>query len=59
MTTHAPVGYLTYAIWAFYDEPTQSSVDLSYDAALLLFVIVALLILVGWVVTAISRRNAE
>ena len=57
--THAPVGYLTYAIWAFYDEPTQSSVDLSYDAALLLFVIVALLILIGRVIVALSRRNAE
>jgi phosphate transport system permease protein len=57
--THSPVGYLTYAIWAFYDEPTQSSVYLSYDAALLLFVIVLLLILVGRVVVAISRRNAE
>jgi len=57
--THAPVGYLTYAIWAFYDEPTASSVDLSYDAALLLFVIVLLLILVGRVVVALSRRHAE
>jgi phosphate transport system permease protein len=57
--THSPVGYLTYAIWAFYDEPTQSSVDLSYDAALLLFVIVLLLILVGRVVVAMSRRHAE
>jgi phosphate transport system permease protein len=57
--THAPVGYLTYAIWAFYDEPTQSSVNLSYDAALLLFAIVLLLILTGRMVTAISRRHAE
>lgn len=57
--THSPVGYLTYAIWAFFDEPTQSSVNLSYDAALLLFVIVLLLILVGRVVVAVSRRNAE
>jgi phosphate transport system permease protein len=57
--THAPVGYLTYAIWAFYDEPTQSSVNLSYDAALLLFVIVALLILIGRVIVTLSRRNAE
>jgi phosphate transport system permease protein len=57
--THAPVGYLTYAIWAFYDEPTASSVDLSYNAALLLFVIVLLLIVVGRVVVALSRRHAE
>ncbi len=57
--THSPVGYLTYAIWAFYDDPTQSSVYLSYDAALLLFVIVLLIISIGRVVTTISRRHAE
>jgi phosphate transport system permease protein len=57
--THAPVGYLTYAIWEFYDEPSQSAVNLSYDAALILFVIVLLLILVGRVVVAVSRRHAE
>jgi phosphate transport system permease protein len=57
--THSPVGYLTYAIWAFYDDPSPASVDLSYDAALLLFVIVLLLILVGRVVVAMSRRHSE
>lgn len=57
--THAPVGYLTYAIWSFYDEPNASSVDLSYDAALLLFVIVLLLILLGRLVAARSRRYTE
>jgi phosphate transport system permease protein len=57
--THSPVGYLTYAIWAFYDEPTASSVDLSYDAALLLLVIVLLLILLGRLVVTRSRRYAE
>jgi phosphate transport system permease protein len=57
--THAPVGYLTYAIWAFYDEPTASAVDLSYDAALLLLVLVLVLILLGRLVVARSRRYAE
>jgi phosphate transport system permease protein len=57
--THNPIGYLTYAIWAFYDEPSQTSVDLSYDAALILFVIVLLLIVIGRVVVAVSRRHAE
>lgn len=57
--THAPVGYLTYAIWQFYDEPSLSAVNLSYDAALLLFIIVLLLILIGRVVVAVSRRHAE
>jgi phosphate transport system permease protein len=57
--THSPVGYLTYPIWAFYDEPTASSVDLSYDAALILFVLVLLLILLGRLVATRSRRYAE
>jgi phosphate transport system permease protein len=57
--THSPVGYLTYAIWAFYDDPAQSSQYLSYDAALLLFVIVLFIIGIGRAVTAISRRHAE
>jgi phosphate transport system permease protein len=57
--TNAPVGYLTYAIWAFYEDPVQSAHTLSYDAALLLFVIVLLLILIGRVVVAMSRRHAE
>lgn len=57
--THSPVGYLTYPIWAFFDEPTASAVNLSYDAALILFVFVFLLIVIGRVVVAVSRRNAE
>lgn len=57
--THAPVGYLTYAIWGFFDDNTGSAIDLSYDAALLLLVIIAVLILLGRLVVACSRRNAE
>jgi len=57
--THSPVGYLTYAIWAFYDDPTATSQYLSYDAALLLFIIVLLIIVIGRVITTISRRHAE
>jgi phosphate transport system permease protein len=57
--THSSVGYLTYPIWAFFDDPAQSAVNLSYDAALLLFVFVLLLIILGRVVVALSRRNTE
>jgi phosphate transport system permease protein len=56
---HAPVAYLTYPIWTFYNQPETSAVNLSYDAALLLFVFVLLLIVVGRVVAAYSRRHAE
>jgi phosphate transport system permease protein len=57
--THTPVAYLTYPVWTFYQQPEQSAVNLSYDSALLLFVFVLLLILVGRVVVAVSRRHAE
>jgi phosphate transport system permease protein len=59
--THAPVGYLTYFVFAFspINQPFKSANILSYDAALILLVIVLLIILLGRVVIALSRRNAE
>ncbi|MCY0611367.1 hypothetical protein OVV29_38225, partial [Klebsiella pneumoniae] len=42
--TDSPVGYLTYPIWTFYNQPSKSAQDLSYDAALLLIVFMLLLI---------------
>ncbi len=57
--THSPVAYLTYPVWNFYNQPSTSAQDLSYDSALLLFVFVLLLILIGRAVVAVSRRHAE
>ncbi len=57
--THSPVGYLTYPIWTFYNLPSKSAQDLSYDAAFLLIVFLVLLILLGRLITGLSRRNAE
>jgi phosphate transport system permease protein len=56
--THSPVAFLTYPIWSFYQYSKQS-VILSYDAALLLLVFILILILIGRVVIAVSRRHAE
>jgi len=58
MTQH-PVGFLTYAIFNFWDQPYKSAVDLSYDAALILLVFVLVLILLGRVIAAYARRNTE
>ena len=33
--THSPIGYLTYAIWTFINEPFASANALAYAAALL------------------------
>jgi phosphate transport system permease protein len=56
--TNSPVAFLTYPIWSFYQYSKQS-VILSYDAGLLLLVFVLLIIIIGRVIIAISRRNAE
>jgi phosphate transport system permease protein len=45
--THSPVGYLTYPIWTFYNLPSKTAQDLSYDAAFLLIVFLVLLIILG------------
>jgi len=59
--THAPVGYLTYFVYAFAptNQPFKSANIVSYDAALILLVMVLLIIIAGRVVISISRRNAE
>ncbi|MDI3313597.1 MAG: phosphate ABC transporter permease PstA [Mycobacterium sp.] len=57
--TGSPVGYLTYPIWTFYNQPSKTAHDLSYDAALLLIVFVLLLIIIGRVVSWFARRQTE
>ena len=58
-TTNHAIGFLTYPVWEFFDSPVRGLQILSYDAALLLLVFVLLIIIVGRVIIAISRRNAE
>jgi phosphate transport system permease protein len=59
--THTPVGYLTYVVYYFapINQPDAHANDLSYDAAFLLLAFVLLLIILGQMVIAISRRHAE
>ena len=57
--TNSPVAFLTYPVWTYYASPYQAQEYLAYDAALLLFVLVLIVIILGRVVVAISRRNAE
>ncbi|CNW23240.1 phosphate transport system permease protein pstA 2 [Mycobacterium tuberculosis] len=57
-TTHRLAGrYLTYPIWTFYNQPSKSAQDLSYDAALLLIVFLLLLIFIGRLINWLSRRR--
>jgi phosphate transport system permease protein len=57
--THSSIGYLTYPIWTFYNQPSKTAQNLSYDAALLLIVLLLLLIMTGRLITWFSRRHSE
>jgi phosphate transport system permease protein len=57
--TNSPVGYLTYPIWTFYNQPSKTARDLSYDAALLLIALLLLLMVAGRLITWFSRRHSE
>jgi phosphate transport system permease protein len=57
--TGQPVGFLTYPVFEFFDQPAQATKILSYDAALILLVLVLVIIIVGRIIVAISRRHAE
>lgn len=57
--THHGVPYLTYAVWTFYNLPSPASVELSYDAALLLIALVLVLIVTARAVVALTQRHAE
>jgi phosphate transport system permease protein len=57
--TNSPVAFLTYPVFTYYSSPYPAQEYLAYDAALLLFVLVLIVIVLGRVVVAISRRHAE
>jgi phosphate transport system permease protein len=57
--TGQPVAFLTYPVFEFFDQPSQQTRILSYDAALILLVFVLVIIIVGRVIVARSRRHAE
>jgi phosphate transport system permease protein len=57
--TNSPVAFLTYPVWTYYASPYQAQQYLAYDAALLLFILVLIIIVLGRVVVSLSRRNAE
>lgn len=56
--THSPVGYLTYAVFTFYNEPYASAHQLAHEAALLLLLLVLALIVVSRAVVNLSQRHS-
>ena len=53
------MAYLTYPIWTFYNLPSKTAQDLSYDAAFLLIVFLLVLIIAGRVISSFARRHSE
>ena len=56
---NSPVGYLTYAVYTYWDSSFKSFQDLSYDAALILLVMVFLLIVGARLVIGLTQRHTE
>ncbi len=56
--THAPIAYLPYAVYTFYNDPAASAHRLSAAAALVLVLLVLVLIVVARVLVALTQRHA-
>jgi phosphate transport system permease protein len=57
--THSQVPYLTYPVYAYYNQPSDSLRYLSYDAAFLLLILVLILLVGARVIVARTQRNAD
>lgn len=55
---HAPMPYLTYATFTFWDQPTQAVKNLSFDSSVLLVALVLLLVLSSRLAVRASQRYA-
>lgn len=56
---NSPVGYLTYAVWTYWNYPNKAFQDLSYDAALILVVLVLLFIIGSRFIVSLTQKHAE
>lgn len=54
--THSPVGYLTYAVFTFYNQPSNTAHQLANAGALMLIVMVLALIVFARVVVSFTQR---
>ncbi len=57
--THSPVGYLTYVVWTFIEQPFAASHELAYAAAALLMVFVFLTNVVARLAIAAYVRRSR
>lgn len=55
--THAPIGYLTYVVWTFINEPFASANSLAYAAGLLLLILIVIVNVAARRIVARSRMG--
>lgn len=57
---HQPIGYLTYVVWTYINQPSAQAHQLAYSAAALLIIFLLVLIVISrWISTRTSRFNAR
>ncbi len=56
---HQPIGYLTYYVWTDWNQPFPSLHYLSYDASLILLVMILTLLVGSRLILARSQRHSE
>lgn len=56
---HHPIAYLTYYVWTDYNQPSNAAHYISYDAALILLVLVLLLLIASRITVARTQRYSE
>ena len=59
LTNSHGFAYLTYPVFTYYDQPSVQAHYLSYDAALLLVVLVLILLVTSRIIVARSQRHSE
>ena len=56
---HHPIGYLTYYVWTDWNQPLASLRYISYDASLILLVMILTLLVVTRVIVSRTQRHSE
>ncbi|MHB2027897.1 MAG: PstA family ABC transporter permease [Acidimicrobiales bacterium] len=56
---HQPIAYLTYYVWTDYNQPSNASHYLAYDAALILLAMVLVLLVTSRVIVMRTQRHSE
>ena len=56
---HHPIAYLTYYVWTDWNQPSAEAHIVSFDASLILVVMVLALLVVARVIVARTQRHAE